>query len=235
MIVFDKEPAYVLHSRPYRETNSLVQFLTAQHGRITTVSRSSSGASGKSIQPFIPALLCCSGRSELLNLREFDPQGKAILTHPEDQMVGMYINELVVRLIPARIASRRLFKYYAAALSNVTRQEYEPVLRKFELQLLEIAGYGLQLEYDSTTSEPLLADAVYRYAPGEGPVRCTQPRLDECLCRGETLLNLHKGMPDKNSRTLREAKRLLRTVINYHLKGRKIHTRSVFRYLHGIT
>ncbi len=236
MIVFDKEPAYILHRRPYQETTSLVEFFTAGHGRITAVARQSSKTIGKNMQPFIPALVWCSGRSELLNLRDFDPQGKAVLTAPEDQMIGMYINELIFLLVPTRVRSRRLFECYVTVLSEIAGQmDYEPVLRNFELRILEVTGNGLQLEHDHVTCEPLIADALYQYTPGQGPRRCGQAGSGQLLCLGSTLLNLGQGLQDSDSRTLREAKQLLRAVINYHLKDRKIHTRSVFRYLREIT
>ncbi len=236
MITFDKEPAYVLHRRPYQEMNSLVQFLTPGYGRVTAIVRQSSKMMGKNVQPFIPVLLGCSGRGDLLNLRTFDPQGKAILTKPEEQMVGMYVNELVTRLIPQHTASRRLFECYANTLSELVQSEGdEPVLRRFELSLLEVAGHGLQLEHDHVTHEPLVADALYCYEPGEGPVRCGEGRRGEVLCRGETLLKLGRGLIGCDGRVLREAKELLRATINYHLRNREIRTRSLFRYLREIT
>lgn len=232
MIVFDKEPAYVLHCRPYRETGSLVQFLTLEQGRVTAVAKQSSRLPGRDIQPFIPALLRCSGRGELLNLREFDPQGKAVLLKPEDQMVGMYVNELITRLVPLYVSSRRLFGHYADTLQEIPRQQsYELLLRKFELKLLEIAGHGLQLEHDYRSGDPLSAGAVYRYTPGEGPTRCDVSQTGQGLYHGKTLLSLGHGLRDSDLGVLREAKELLRTVISYHLKGRELHTRSVFRYL----
>ncbi len=236
MIVFDKEPAYVLHRRPYQELNSLVQFLTPGYGRVTTVARQSSKMIGKNVQPFIPVLLGCSGRGELLNLRSFDPQGKAILMKPREQMIGMYVNELVARLIPQHMASRRLFECYAETLAELAREsEYEPALRRFELKLLEVSGHGLQLDRDCVTHEPLVADAAYRYEPGEGATRCSEGERARVLCRGETLLELGRGLPASDARTLREAKEILRETINYHLKNRTLHTRTLFRYLKEIT
>ena len=225
----------MLHRRPYQELNSLVQFLTPGYGRVTAVVRQSSKMLGKNVQPFIPVLLSCGGRGELLNLRAFDPQGKAVLTKPQEQMVGMYVNELVTRLIPQHAPSRRLFEHYAETLDELAGEDpCEPTLRRFELKLLEISGHGLQLEHDHVTHEPLAAGAVYGYAPGEGPVRGVGGR-GAVTCRGETLLELARGLPGSDSRTLREAKALLRATINHYLRNRPMHTRSLFRYLKEVT
>ena len=236
MITFDKEPAYVLHRRPYQEMSQLVQFLTSEHGRVTAVVRQSSKMLGKNVQAFIPVLISCRGRDDLLSLHRFDPQTKAILVKPEDQMVGMYINELVTRLVPQHMVSRQLFQYYSAALSKLAQiDDYEPILRQFELKLLEITGHGLQLDHDYMTYEPIVCDTMYRYMPGEGPVRCTQMKNGEASYCGKTLLDLRNESVDMDTQTLREAKELLRAVISYHLKNRTIHTRSIFRYLKEIT
>ena len=236
MIRFDKEPAYVLHRRPYQEITNLVQFLTLGHGRVTAVVRQSSKMIGKNVQPFIPVLLSCSGRGDLLNLREFDPQGRALLATPEEQMIGMYINELVTRLVPQHTASRSLFECYADTLAEVAHSDaFEPVLRRFEVKLLEISGHGLQLDHDHLTYEPLVAGAVYHYEPSEGPVRCNSGQTrGGVLCHGETLLDLARGLTEGGERTLGEAKALLRATISYHLKNRVLHTRSLFRYIKSV-
>lgn len=235
MIVFDKEPAYVLHRRPYQEANSLVQFLTPEHGRVTAIARASSRMMGKNLSPFIPALIGCSSRGDLFSLRTFDPQGKAILSTPKEQMIGMYINELVVRLVPRQIPSRRLFGYYADALPRLTDQSHcEITLRRFELKLLEITGHGLQLDHDCMTHEPIMAGARYRYEPGEGPVLSNGAQGGE-LFSGKALLEIGRGLPDGDTQVLRETKALLRVVIQYHLKSRALHTRSLFHYLKEIT
>ena len=239
MITFDKEPAYVLHRKPYQEMNSLVQFLTPEHGRVTAIARLSSKMVGKNVSPFIPVLIGCSSRGELLNLRTFDPQGKAILSRPKEQMIGMYLNELVTRLVPQHIPSRRLFRHYANTLGTLAHKEdhedaCEVALRRFELKLLEITGHGLQLDHDYLTHEPLITDAWYRYEPGEGPV-CSNVSQGDDLCHGGTLLELGRGLSDSDAQVLREAKVLLRGVIQYHLKSRVLHTRSLFHYLKEIT
>ena len=195
MISFDKQPAYVLHRRPYQEANSLVMFLTPEYGRVTAVARASSKMLGKNIAPFVPVLIGCSRRGELFNLRHFDPQGKALLVRPKAQMIGMYLNELITCLVPPNVPSRSLFEAYAGTFAGlVERDSYESTLRRFEVKLLEITGRGLQLEHDCVTHEPLLSDAWYRYQPGEGPLR-SNGRQRDGLCRGGTLLALGRGLP----------------------------------------
>ena len=53
------EQAIVLHTRAYRESSLIVQFLTASHGRIAAVARGvrrvGRNRGGISLQPFIKA------------------------------------------------------------------------------------------------------------------------------------------------------------------------------------
>ena len=249
MLVFEGEPAFVIHKRPFRDDASLVQFLTPGHGRITVVARQSSKLLGKTLQPFIPARLACSGRGSLLNLRHFEPRGVGLLGDTRRRMVGMYVNELVVRLTPPASPSRRLFELYRqclhslAAPANHAGGGVERVLRHFELRLLDLIGNGLQLEHDCDM-HPVAAAAEYRYYPGRGPT----PREDGAgagagnddarlppVCRGATLLALREESRTWTPAVLAESKRLLRAVIDYHLRGRTIQARRIFDYLQRLT
>ena len=55
------QPAYILHSRPYRDSSLLLEALTAEQGRISLVARgarrrSRGGSAGALLQP-LPLLL----------------------------------------------------------------------------------------------------------------------------------------------------------------------------------
>lgn len=244
MLVFEGEPAFVIHKRPYRDDASLVQFLTPGHGRITVVARQSSKLLGKTLQPFIPARLACSGRGSLLNLRHFEPRGVGLLGDTRRRMVGIYVNELVVRLTPPASPSRRLFELYRqclhllAAPANRAGAGLERVLRHFELRLLDLVGNGLQLEHDCDM-RPVTADADYRYYPGRGPALAADAGDDAAralpVCRGATLLALRDEPRTWAPAVLPESKRLLRAVIDYHLRGRVLRARQIFDYLQRLT
>ncbi len=53
--------AYVLHSRAYRESSALVDFLTPQ-GRLRAVLRSARGKAGTLARPFVPLEVEFRGR-----------------------------------------------------------------------------------------------------------------------------------------------------------------------------
>ncbi len=240
-IVFDKEPAYILHRRPYQEASHLIQFLTLNYGCITVLARQSAKTLGQSFQPFTPALLTCARGNTMFSLRQLDVQDKLLLTHPQTMMLGLYLNELLLKLVPVRVKSIRLFHLYADTLVQLSKkisgqEAHDNILRRFEILLLEIIGYGLQLEHNAQTGQPLQANALYCYKPGTGPVHYIADAHRELpICRGSTLLALSKhsdhSFSECDTQTLQEARALMRTMVAYHLRGKDVNTRSIFQFL----
>jgi DNA repair protein RecO (recombination protein O) len=68
------QPAYILHSRPYRDSSQILEVLTAEYGRVSLVARGArrrtrgGGSNSALLQPFTPLLLSFSGRTELKSL-----------------------------------------------------------------------------------------------------------------------------------------------------------------------
>ena len=102
------QPAYVLHCRAYRENSALVDFLTPQ-GRLRAVLRSARGKAGTLARPFVPLEVEFRGRGELKNVGRMESAGVSTWLNGEALFSGLYLNELLIRLLPAEDpASRRL-------------------------------------------------------------------------------------------------------------------------------
>jgi DNA repair protein RecO (recombination protein O) len=100
------------------------------------------------------------------------------------------------------------------------------LLRNFELQLLQEIGYALNLERDAVVHEPLNPEQYYEFVIEHGAVRVDDNATGDAIFSGASLLAI--GRSDfENEDDLRNAKKLLRTVLNYHLGGRSLHTRRV--------
>src|SRR3990167_1618223 len=93
------QPAYVLHSRAYRESSALVDFLTPQ-GRLRAVMRGARGKAGSLARPFVPLEVEFRGRGELKNVSRLEAAGIPNLLHGEALFSGLYLNELLIRLLP---------------------------------------------------------------------------------------------------------------------------------------
>lgn len=165
---------------------------------------------------------------ELGYLRELEVQGGRQLGRPELQVCGLYVNELTLKLVPRHTTGSDFFAEYQALLSNMeTSEVLESVLRRFELALLEAIGYGLQLGSEAETGESIDVDLRYRYDYERGPVICGRDD-DLDSVSGGTLLAL-RDQQLEDQKNLKEAKRLLRGAIDFHLQGRRLLSRELMQ------
>ena len=120
-----QQPAYVLHARAYRENSLLLETLTREHGRAAMVARGAKGAKSKwrnLLQPFRPLLVSWSGRGELGTLTGADQVAAPPRLHGEALYCGLYLNELLIRLLHRGDPHPEVFERYRAALSELARE-----------------------------------------------------------------------------------------------------------------
>lgn len=217
-------PVFVLHSRAYRESSALVDFLTPE-GRLRAVLRGARGKAGTLARPFLPLEAEFRGRGELKNVGRLDSAGIPNLLAGEALFSGLYLNELLIRLLPAEDPQPTLFEHYAVTLQALAaNRPLEPLLRAFEWRLLDELGYGFALDTD-LAGRPIAADGIYRLLPEAGlePVGQLQPGLFQ----GRELLALAVADWDAPG-ALGAAKRLMRQALAPHLGGRPLVSRELF-------
>lgn len=233
----DKERAWLLHSRPFRETSLLLDLMTQGHGRISAIARGTRGVKSGNralLQPFQPLLVSLAGRGELLNLRAVEAAGPALGLQGERLFSALYVNELMVRLLPGHEGEAGLFTSYAAVLADLAGGgEVEVVLRTFELRLLEDLGYGLQFAHEADSGEALNAEDWYYLRDDSGFVRQRQVRESAAdsthrIFPGHELQRIARA--DFGSESTRKvAKQLLRQVLQLHMAARPLASRELFR------
>lgn len=154
------QPAYVLHSRAYRESSALVDFLTPQ-GRLRAVLRGARGKAGSLARPFIPLELETRGRGELKNVGRLEAAGIPNLLSGEALFSGLYLNELLIRVLPAEDPHPVIFEQYAMTILALAQgRALEPLLRAFEWRLLDELGYGFALDSD-VQGNAVVAQGLY--------------------------------------------------------------------------
>lgn len=232
------EPAFVLHVRAYRETSALLEVFGRDAGRNSLIARGLRKASSRLrpiLQPFQPLLLSWSGRpGKLMTLTAAESSATCFPLQGEALLSAFYLNELLLRLLHRGDPAPRIFVLYAETLQRLGQAGatgLAAILRIFEMRLLSETGYGLNLEYEANTGEPIDPLSEYHYAAEQGPIRLTQA-LDgqEPAYRGVELLAMARGELDSPA-VLRSARRLLRAVLDHHLDGRPLKTRQVARAL----
>ena len=221
------QPAYVLHSRAYRESSALVDFLTPQ-GRLRAVLRGARGKAGSLARPFIPLEAEFRGRGELKTVGRLEPAGIPNLLVGEALFSGLYLNELLIRLLPAEDPHPAIFQHYAiTVLALAEERALEPLLRSFEWRLLDELGYGFALDLDCE-GQPIVATGLYRLHTETGmvPVGHVQPGVFQ----GAELLAMAEANWAEPG-ALAAAKRLMRQALAPHLGGRPLVSRELFMTL----
>jgi DNA repair protein RecO (recombination protein O) len=223
------QPAFVLHRRPYRNTSLLLEALTPEQGRLGLVARGVRTARSRLkglLQPFQRLLLSASGRGDLLGLTDAEEAGTPLLLPPSRWLSGLYVNELLLRLLQRQDPHPGVFVAYQTVLEALadTGNE-EAALRLFEKRLLAGIGYGLALDAEIHTGAPIVPEGAYCYVLDQGP--CPAGRSATGIpIAGKSLLALQQETlsdPD----VLKEAKRLTRAAISVHLQGRPLKTREL--------
>ena len=194
------EPAWVLHRRSYGDNGLLIELLGLTTGRFSAVVRGArrkthGGSVVALLQPFSPLLVAPRGRAELKSLHQLESAGPRLPLSGLPLLSGLYLNELLIRVLPRFDAHPSLFAYYGTALESLSAvgpssSPYltadgaaaqggttglplpaEEALRRFELALLTSLGYAVEFDRDSDgdlIEEPF----IYTFDPALGFQRC---------------------------------------------------------------
>lgn len=223
------ERGFVLHHRPYRNSSQIVECLTADHGRVGLVAQGSRRAANcrrAHLQPFVPLRLSWTRRGELGRLTDVEPEAADLALRGQALLAGYYVNELVLHLSVRDDPNGEVFDSYDDCLAALA--EGSPLartVRLFELALLRGLGYGLELDRDASTGEPLQPECRYVFELEHGPRRA-DAASDGTAFWGRELISLHRRSLDDRA-SLRAAKRLLGRVLNSYLGQRRLKTRAV--------
>ncbi|HHJ15285.1 MAG TPA: DNA repair protein RecO [Gammaproteobacteria bacterium] len=224
-------PGYVLHQRPYRESSLLLEVFTGPHGRVGLVARGVRAPKSRQrgeLQPFRPLRLSWQGRGELGTLTGVEGAAPGCSLQGTALYSAFYLNELLVRLLVRHDPHPRLYTCYQDSLENLAHTSLvEPLLRLFEKNLLQEIGYGLLLDHDAGSGEPVRGEAYYDYHLESGPLLTTERTGPGFIFRGSSLLALARDQLS-DAGALRDAKRLMRAALNLYLGDRPLRSRELF-------
>lgn len=229
----DLLPACIIHRRDYRNTSLLLELFTPQEGRLPAIARGAKSARSSRaavLQPFTPLLVSLSGRGEIKQLTQAEPEGRPYTLSGERLYCGFYLNELLMRLLERRDPFPSLYVHYVDALVRLASLEpVDQCLRNFEVILLQELGYGLLLDHTVDTGQPVKPDEIYHYVIEQGPLQASGSQSDQCI-HGRTLLGLH-NRESLDEQGMAEAKRLMRRVLAFYLGSKPLKSRELFQGL----
>ncbi|HET9662837.1 MAG TPA: DNA repair protein RecO [Burkholderiales bacterium] len=234
----NEQPAFVLHSYPFRETSVIIEAFTRDRGRVPLIARGArrpKSALRGMLLSFQPLLLSWSGRAELRVLHKAEWQGSYAPLRGLSLICGFYVNELLLRFLARDDPHEPLFAVYQKTLEALARQDDSAAtLRRFEKHLLRELGYGVILDRDVGTGAPIAAETRYTYVVDRGPVaRNDDDAANGVELIGQTLIDMQSDNYTTMA-TLQQSKALMRVLINHYLGDRALHTRQLLRDLRAL-
>ena len=225
-MISNLQKAYVIHSRPYKETSLIVTFLTEKKGKISAVAkgakRKNSRLSGN-LEPFQCLNIDYRGKSDLESLVLAEPnEAFEDFFSSENLYSAFYVNELINYLVAQADESMEIFDLYKKCISNLKRNnQIEKILRDFELNILSTLGYEINFLSDYDSNEPIMNGLRYKYSPQSGFSKSEQGY------DGKILNEINERKFSKNS--LQACKEINRTTINYYFEELNIKSRIFFK------
>lgn len=218
------QPAYLLHRINYAESSLILDCFSHDYGRISLISKGGKKRKNQAVfQFFQPLTINFSGKSELKILTRID--SKSRLLDAKSNVAGMYINELLINLLPKHEPFEDIFSAYSLLLNEINDQNLEVYLRKFEFMLLSCLGVLPDFSCDAITNEAINDDSYYLFHPEQG-FTLTQKK-NACLGRHVNALN----QQSYDNMSLQLAKYLMRSIIDWQLNGKPVRTRELFKQL----
>jgi DNA repair protein RecO (recombination protein O) len=225
------EPAWLLHHRPFRDSSQILDILSLDQGRLAVVAKGSRGAKSKLrgiLRPFLPLQLSWFIRSDLGTLTGAEMNGAPLSLSGDALLSGYYVNELILKLLHRHDPQPEIFAAYSRTIERLAGgKEVAAYLRQFEIELLRVLGYALNLDHDTETTEPLRPQQQYEYRVEQGLVPVSD-RDGPMVFRGAEI-DAIRNQQFADPAVLKNAGSLLRNVIAYHLDGKELKSRKVLK------
>ena len=255
------ELGFILHAWDWSETSLLLDVLTVRYGRVFLVARAAPlacAASDRSVAvtarpsplppaargarrassqyrglltAFCPLRFSWTGSKEAKMLVRAEWQGTMVPLTGEALLSGFYVNELILKLTVREERHPGLFEAYVKAIHALAldeRDAMQPALREFEMAVLKAAGWAPAFSDDGRSPWYCVRDGALEGLAGveglpEG-VRAWPGALVREMLSGEPM----------SPAALRASRDILRTLIDFHLDGRSIHSRRILAELNGL-
>ncbi len=222
---------YVLHQRKYRDTSLIVEFYSREVGRVSLLFKGVRRPTKKAntnqlsdLRLFQKLSVQKIGRGELPLAKVIESAFSPKTLTGYEAIIGLYVNELMVRLTGRFEAMTELFDAYERWVAEILGQGFLPAgLREFELTLLSELGYGVDFGFDAVSGGEIDPDQWYRYIPGSG----FAPALEENALsfKGDELRRLATGTMTTAGAQI--VKQVVRQATHQLLEGKPLRSRDL--------
>ena len=225
MTRIENSPAFLIHRRMYQGSSLLLDFFTKDHGRIRLIARGAR-SSKTSLQMFQCLSISFKGKSDLKSLSQWEIIDEPRRLLGNDLILAIYVNELLIRLLPEGDEYSKIFSSYWGFIKNMNYKsspEKEYSLRIFENRLLQELGYGIDFK-DDIEGNPIISNSLYDFIEDQGFIGQTEGKI-----LGEILLNIitpNQAVP--SSEGLNTLKKLNRKRLKSLLGDKPLKSKELF-------
>ena len=227
MSQINTDECFLLHQRPYGETSIISEVFTKNNGKMSLIAKGAKKPKSKFfgyLVPFYKLNITYSGRSELKTLTNIDRDlSNFNNTLSKKSYSLLYINELLIKLLPKDASHVELFNLYEDFLEEISKKkEIEIVLRHFELDLLDMLGYGLDYDNDIDNNNPIVPHAFYTFISEKG-----FRESDKSGLSGENIISIkNRNLEEVPRKSLKE---ITTKAIRFCLDGKELSSREIFK------
>ena len=219
---------FLLHQRSYGETSIIADIFTKNNGKISIIAKGAKKPRSKFfgyLVPFQKLNVTFTGRSELKTLTSIDRNlAETSNTFSKVSYSLLYINELLIKLLPKDAKHEELFILYETFIKSIIKKNnnLELILRHFELDLLDMLGYGFDYELDIDLNRPIDAETSYVFVKERGFRKSNNSNF-----YGKHIINIKnrklKDVP------LKQLKEITTKAISICLEGKELRSRKIFK------
>ena len=220
--------AFLLHQRPYGNTSVMAEMFTLDNGRISVIAKGAKKPKSKFfgvLSPFSKLRITYRGKSELKTLTNVDKEDIFSDSFSKLSYTLLYINELLIKILPQGAPQKELFNLYDKFLLEIkTSNEIDIILRRFEIDLLEMLGYGINFINEVDSGQSIDADKLYDFVPELG-----FKESPNGIFNGKEIISISKL--DFENINKKKFKSLTTMAIGYSLDGGDLKSRQIFKTL----
>ena len=223
----NNDNCFLLHQRSYGETSIIADVFTQKSGKISFIAKGAKKPKSKFfgyLVPFQKLKITYSGRSELKTLTSIDRNlASNSNTFSKVSYSLLYINELLMKLLPKDAKHEELFVLYDEFLKKINKNNnLEISLRHFELDLLDMLGYGFDYDSEIDSNDPIEAELSYEFVSERGFRKSNSSSF-----KGKDILSIKKRKLEDVP--LKYLKEITTKAIGICLEGKDLTSRKIFK------
>ena len=223
----NNDNCFLLHQRSYGETSIIADVFTQKSGKISFIAKGAKKPKSKFfgyLVPFQKLKITYSGRSELKTLTSIDRDlASNSNTFSKVSYSLLYINELLMKLLPKDAKHEELFVLYDEFLKKINKNyNLEISLRHFELDLLDMLGYGFDYDSEIDSNETIEAELSYVFVSERGFRKSNSSSF-----KGKDILSIKKRKLEDVP--LKYLKEITTKAIGICLEGKDLASRKIFK------